>query len=156
MKQKYELNIPLRNALNYMQDSIIYSVKFLFLLPFFLLVVACGDSGSVGATTSNNDSGIPTSGGAAGGTYTPTIHVSWDPSVTYMTGTALTLSEVQRYTSRYATQSGDYSSSIVINGPSTTSYAISKFSPGKNIFSVSAIMADGLEGVYSNEVARTL
>lgn len=156
MTQKSGLNSSHRKALNSSPATILYKVKLFFLVPLFLSLYACGGGGTVDATSSSIGTGTTSTGGAAGSTYTGSIQVSWNPPVSYTNGTALSLSEIKSYTLRYGTQSGNYSTAIVINNPSTTSYTITGLSHGKYFLSVTVKLVDGLESVYSNEVTRTL
>lgn len=158
MKQKFGLNFPRGKVINGLPDTFLHKIKFLILIPLFLSMYACG-GGAVDATASGTNTGTTVTGGTAGSTgstYTGSIQVSWNPPASYTNGTALSLSEIKSYTLRYGTQSGNYSGSIVINNPSTTSYTITGLAHGKYFLTVTVKLVDGLESVYSNEVTRTL
>ncbi len=85
-----------------------------------------------------------------------------DGSVT-LSWTALTenednspLTDLAGYFIHYGTQAGQYSNTIYVDDPKTTSYKFKILSPGTYYFAITAINFDGSESALSNMIAKTV
>ena len=54
------------------------------------------------------------------------------------------------------TETGQYSNTMYVDDPSTTSYEVKQLSPGEYFCAVTAISEDGGESALSNVVAKTI
>ena len=128
-------------------------------------LAACNDSGSSAAGTSaagvgaSTGAGVSTSASGAGSAANPTdksVTLSWSPPTQNSDGSSL--SNLAGYTLHYGTSSEDYTGSIEITNPMTTSYAVngSNFPPGKYYFAISAYNAQQVSSSLSGEISLTI
>lgn len=66
------------------------------------------------------------------------------------------LTDLAGYIIHYGPHAGQYSNTIAIDDPATTSYKVENLSPGTYYFAVTAISAGGSESALSNMVVRTV
>lgn len=105
------------------------------------------------ATTSLAAFSILVSGGApAGGTGA--VSLSWVAPAQRADGTPISVSELSGYTVHYGASEGNYTSSIGIDDPFTTSVVISDLPVGTYYFALTARDKEGLESGYSGAVSK--
>ena len=125
-------------------------------------MAACNHSGSSSPSSSPAASANPPAS-SAGSSSTPaagasdkSITLSWNPPTQNSDGTSI--SNLAGYTLHYGTSSEDYTGSIEITNPMTTSYVVSgsSFPPGTYYFAISAYNAQQVSSSLSGEVSVTI
>ena len=66
------------------------------------------------------------------------------------------LADLAGYKIHYGTQAGQYSNTIYVDDPETTSYEVENLMPGTYYFAVTAINSDGGESAFSNMVEKKI
>ncbi len=66
------------------------------------------------------------------------------------------LTDLTGYIIHYSTQAGQYSNTIYVDDPETTSYDVENLMPGTYYLAVTAITSDGRESAFSNMVEKTI
>jgi len=82
------------------------------------------------------------------------ITLSWTAPTANEDQTPLT--DLAAYIIHYGTQVGQYSNTIHIDDPKSTSCKIDNLSSGTYYFAITAISTDGVESALSNMVAKTV
>jgi hypothetical protein len=82
------------------------------------------------------------------------VSLSWAAPTTRADGTALALSEIAGYTLHYGDSEGDYSNSVAIDDPVTTSITLTDLPVGTYHFALRAQDVVGGESDYSEPVSR--
>lgn len=85
---------------------------------------------------------------------TGSVSLSWAAPTSRSDGTALALSEIAGYTLYYGSASGEYTNSIAINDPGTTSLTLDDLPVGTYYFVMTTRDTDGLESGYSAAAER--
>jgi len=148
-------------------------IKNLFLFTVFSLIIAgCGggnttiSDNSAATNTSNNTTGSTGSGattGTSGGTTssgsgtssTGTAILKWTAPSSRTDNTAVSLSDISAYRLYYGTSATNTPNSITITDATATQYTITLPS-GTYYFRISAIDANGYEGLVSGAVQKSL
>jgi hypothetical protein len=84
---------------------------------------------------------------------TGSAELSWDAPTERTDG--VPIGELAGYRVLYGTTSGKYDQFVLINNPSVTQYLVEQLAPGTWYFAVTAITADQLESVPSEEVTKS-
>lgn len=66
------------------------------------------------------------------------------------------LTDLTGYIIHYWDQAGQYSNTIYVGDPETTSYEVENLMPGTYYFAVTAINSDGGESAFSNMLEKTI
>ena len=66
------------------------------------------------------------------------------------------LTDLAGYIIHYGTQAGQYSNTIYVDDPKTTSYKFENLSPGTYYFAITAINTDDVESALSDMIAKTV
>ena len=103
------------------------------------------------ATTSLPAFSIAVDGGASA---TGSVSLSWAAPTQRADGTPLSVSDLAGYTVHYGTSQGNYTSSISVDDPFTTSVVVADLPPGTYYFALTATDKAGLESGYSGAVTK--
>ena len=125
-------------------------------------MAGCNQSGSA-STASAVSTANPVASSAGTSSSLPAANpadksttLSWSPPTRNSDGTSI--SNLAGYTLHYGTSSEDYTGSIEITNPMTTSYVVSgsNFPPGTYYFAISAYNAQQVSSSLSGEVSVTV
>ena len=85
---------------------------------------------------------------------TGSVSLSWVAPTQRADGTPISVSELAGYTVHYGPSQGNYTSSIAIDDPFTTSVVVTDLPTGTYYFALTAIDKAGLESGYSGAVSK--
>ena len=101
-------------------------------------------------TTSNAAGTTPNAPAATSGSAT----LSWIPPTQNLDGSPIT--DLSGYHIYYGTNADDLTTSITVNGGSSSTYTVSGLSPGTYYFSVVAYNAEGVDSPQSNLESKAI
>ena len=163
----FPMSMPSSAALTAASLSRRTPVRLLALLAATVMALgltACGggsgSGSSAGATAGGGTgtSGGSTGGGSGTGTTPPppsgSITISWTAPQTRADGTPLT--DLAGYRIYYGTSSGNYTSSVTISSPSTTSYTIGNLAAGTYYLTMKSFNVNNVESAGTPEASKVV
>lgn len=87
---------------------------------------------------------------------TASVDLTWDIPTEREDGTALELYEIDGYTIRYGSNSGELNQVVHVNGASVTTTRVENLPSGTHYFAIATVDSDGVRGAFSGEITQVI